>query len=130
MNKKTTDKNIEYVNTVEGQQLVVGEKRLLGIAGTAKGVWLDPRTPAEFRAGHIPGAINVPYEDLSEEFKSLKQYDILIVYGNDYNDTVADAYSKRLIELGHKDVRTLNGGLRAWKADGNSIETGDGAPAS
>ena len=52
----------------------------------------------------------------------------MIVYGNDYNDPVADGMSKRLIELGHKDVRTLMGGLRAWKADGYAVESGDPKP--
>jgi rhodanese-related sulfurtransferase len=118
----TTDKNLTFISVVEAQEVVAGKKQLLGLAGTAKGVWLDPRTPQEFAAEHIPGAINVPYENLADEFKTLKQYDILVVYGVDYNDPKADAYSKRLIELGHRDVRTLNGGLRAWKADGNPVE--------
>lgn len=118
----TTDKDLTFISVLEGQEVVQGKKQLLGLAGTAKGVWLDPRTPQEFAAEHIPGAINVPYEKLADEFKTLKQYDILVVYGVDYNDPKADAYSKRLIELGHRDVRTLNGGLHAWKADGNPVE--------
>jgi rhodanese-related sulfurtransferase len=128
--KTTTDKNIDYINTVDAQELVHGKKKLLGIAGTSKAVWLDPRTTTEFRAEHIPGAINLPYQDLTEEFTTLKVYDIVIVYGKDYNDPVADGYSKSLIELGHRDVRTLSGGLRAWKDDGNPVETGDAKPVS
>ena len=128
--KTTTDKNIDYVNSVEAEQLIHGEKRLFGLAGTAKAVFVDPRTPADFRTEHIPGAINVPYEDLTEDYTILKEYDVVIVYGSDYNDPRALGYSKSLIELGHKDVRTLNGGLRAWKADGNPVETGDAKPAA
>jgi 3-mercaptopyruvate sulfurtransferase SseA len=33
--------------------------------------------------------------------------------------------SKRLMALGYRDVRTLTGGMRAWKSDGNPIETAD-----
>lgn len=120
--KTTNDKHLTFVNCTEGQEMVGSKKQLFGLAGTSQGVWLDPRTPSEFQAEHIPGAINVPYENLAEEFKTLKQYHVVVVYGVDYNDPKADAYSKRLIELGHGDVRTLNGGLRAWKAEGNPVE--------
>jgi 3-mercaptopyruvate sulfurtransferase SseA len=34
--------------------------------------------------------------------------------------------SKRLMELKHKDVRTLRGGLRAWADAGLELDTGDG----
>jgi phage shock protein E len=119
---KSSDAVLVPVSTVEAQQLVQGKKRLMGLAGTQNGAWVDCRSEADFRAGHIPGAIHLPYERVSRDHKLLSQYSVLIVYGNDYNDARANAMSKRLIELGH-DARTLTGGMRAWKAEGNPVAT-------
>jgi 3-mercaptopyruvate sulfurtransferase SseA len=119
----TTDKDLVFVNTIQAQELVQGKKKLLGLAGTQAGTWIDARSEEDFKAGHIPGAVNLPYERVTKDHGLLKQYEILIVYGSDYNDSRADGMSKRLLELGHHDVRTLTGGLRAWKSDGNPLET-------
>jgi phage shock protein E len=32
---------------------------------------LDVRTPAEFEAGHVPGAVNIPYDQLERRFAEL-----------------------------------------------------------
>jgi 3-mercaptopyruvate sulfurtransferase SseA len=125
-NNSLTDKSLVYVTPPQAQELAQGKKKLLGLAGTQSGVYVDSRREADFRAGHIPGAINLPYERVSADHSILKNHEVLIVYGNDYNDNRADGMSKRLMELGYSDVRTLIGGLRAWKSEGNPLEMGDG----
>lgn len=119
-----SDKVLKPVSVLEAKDLVQERSRLLGLGGKSTGAWVDSRQDAEYIAGHIPGAINMPYERVTLEHKSLDQYSIIIVYGGDYNDSRANGMSKRLMELGHGDVRTLTGGLRAWKADGNEVATG------
>ena len=57
---------------------------------------------------------------------TLEGFGTLIVYGDDFGSAIANAMSKRLVELGYKDVRTLRGGLRAWQDAGNEVELGDG----
>jgi rhodanese-related sulfurtransferase len=121
--KKTSDRNLAFVTPSEAEALVQGRSRLLGLAGKTAGLWVDPRSEREFREGHIPGAMHLAVEELSERHSSLNDYDVLIVYGDSYNDPVSLAFSKRLIELGH-DARTLRGGLRAWEAAGNSLAQG------
>lgn len=32
----------------------------------ASGVWIDVRTPEEFRSGHLQGAINIPVQNIRE----------------------------------------------------------------
>jgi 3-mercaptopyruvate sulfurtransferase SseA len=119
----SSDKVLVPINVIDAQQLVNGKKKMLGIAGTTNGAWVDSRPEADYRAGHIPGAVNLPYERVTLDHKMLDKYDVVIVYGADYGDKRADAMSKRLKELGHDDVRTLTGGVRAWKQDGNEVET-------
>lgn len=126
MERKISDRDLVLIDTTEAMELVEGRKKLLGLAGESKGVWVDPRSERAYREGHIAGAISLPLQYVTARHKELKDYAILIVYGDDYKDPIADAMSKRLMELKFKDVRTLRGGLRAWTEAGLDLETGDG----
>lgn len=124
---KTSDRNISLVNVDDAQQLVKSRGSLLGLGGTRTGAWVDPRTPLAYRAGHIPGAVSLPFQDVAAEHAArLEGFGTLIVYGDDFGSAIATAMSKRLVELGYKDVRTLRGGLRVWQETGNEVELGDG----
>ncbi|MHC4142496.1 MAG: rhodanese-like domain-containing protein [Planctomycetota bacterium] len=125
MERKTSDRDLVLVDTTEAMQLVEGRKKLLGLAGATSGAWVDPRGERAYREGHIAGAIHLPFQDVASRHQELMGYEILIVYGNGYKDPIAEAMSKRLMELKHKDVRTLRGGLRAWADAGLELDTGD-----
>lgn len=118
---RTSDRDLVFLNPAEALEAVQGERRML--RGSTTGVWLDPRTDREYREGHIPGAIHMPMQRVREDHASLREYDVIIVYGNDFNSPRATAVSKTLLELGHRDVRTLRGGLKAWKEAGHSLQT-------
>ncbi len=45
-------------------------------------VIVDVRNPDEFEAGHLPGAVNIPLEDLSDRMASLKKDRDYILYCN------------------------------------------------
>ena len=50
----------------------ISAEELLGrIAATAPPLILDVRTPGEFQAGHVPGAINIPHEEVSARLAEL-----------------------------------------------------------
>ena len=122
--KKFSDRNLVLVDTTEALEIVAPRKKLLGLGSEESGAWVDPRSEREFREGHIPGAISLPFQYVTGRHQILKGYDILIVYGDDYDDPIADGMSKRLMELGFNDVRTLRGGLRAWTDADLEVETG------
>lgn len=122
-NKQISDRDLAIVTTDEAVTLVGHHDRLFGLGGSRRGAWVDPRNPDRFRSGHIPGAINVPISGVREDSSVLRNYDILVVYGDGYGDDVAAAMSKTLMELGFGDVRTLRGGLRAWTDAGNEVAT-------
>ncbi|MEE8153789.1 MAG: rhodanese-like domain-containing protein [Phycisphaerales bacterium] len=125
---KTSDRDLVLVNPIDAQELVQGQAKLLGLGGTATGTYVDPRSERDFRLGHIPGAISLPFQHLTNNKSKLDDYDVLIVYGDDYNDPKANAMSKRLLELGFSDVRTLRGGLRAWTSAGYALDTASDDP--
>lgn len=81
--------------------------------GTA--VLVDLRDSAEFKAGHIVGAINVPYAKLSKESTEIASYKdktiILVDKLGQHAGTVG-----RLLGKEGFDVRRLGGGIAEWQA--------------
>lgn len=121
---KTSDRDISLISAVDAQAIVQGRSKLLGLGGTTVGVWVDPRIEREFRLGHIPGALSLPFQNVAKDHHILQKYEVIVVYGSTYNDPKANAMSKRLMQLGYKDVKTLRGGLSGWKAAGYDVEEG------
>ena len=75
---------------------------------------VDVREPELFAAGHIPGAINMPWPGVKETAATALSKDhaiVMICHGGPMGDDVAE----RLVAAGFSDVRNLEGGMRAWR---------------
>jgi len=89
---------------------------------------LDVRTPEEFASGHVPGAINVPYDQIASRLAQIPKDKDVVLYCRSGRRTglaaevlQANGYTK----LGH-----LQGDMQAWLQDGRPVEGGDAtAPA-
>lgn len=123
---KTSDKDVRFLEVNEAVVLSKERSGILALNNKKVG-WIDARPAARFRQEHIPGAVNVTPVDLAPDDARLNGYDVLVVYGEDYDSTLATVMAKNLIRQGHKDVRTLRGGLRAWKSAGNETIRGEGS---
>lgn len=120
---KTDDSDLRWISPSEA--LSLGQNKGFSIGREKTVVYVDPRNEKAYAAGHIPGAILVPFEELrSGAAEPLEQYDLLVVYDTDYDDVVARAFSKRLIEIDLWDVYTLTGGLKSWEKAGNEVAYG------
>lgn len=120
---QTTDKDIVYLDSY---QAIAKLNEKPGAFQSAKSsAFIDPRSREDYAKEHIAGAISLPFADMTLEAPGLlEKYQILVVYDTDYDDVLAKAASKRLLELRFKEVYTLEGGLKAWKRAGNEIATG------
>lgn len=89
---------------------------------------VDPRSEQEFSAGHIPGAMNVPLNELplkSGKISPYSEFDRIVVYGTNPDSVPARGVAKRFMANSYSDVYVLTGGLKEWVAQGGTVETGD-----
>ena len=122
---KTSDRDLQWVTAFQGIELLERPTGAFGSRGDRVNVWMDPRTPDEYAEGHIPGAISLPFPMIEQDHRTLlRNAGTIIVYDRDWNDVIAVSASKRLMELGYTDIHPLRGGLEAWVADGNGVDTG------
>ena len=87
---------------------------------------LDVRPSGEFEAGHLPGAINIPYEQLERELAKLpKRREVVAYCRGPYCAMSFDAVQK-LRQDGWK-ARRLERGFPEWKANGLPVEVSPAA---
>jgi len=99
------------VSTAEAVRLVNREK----------GVLIDVSEPAEYAAGHVVGARNIPFGSL-ESAKNLptnKALPLILVCATGARAGRAVATLKK---LGYANVQSLSGGLAAWRQANLPVE--------
>lgn len=77
---------------------------------------VDVRTPEEFRAGHIPGAINVPHDQVATRARELASPNGVAVYC--MKGPRARIGEAALLARGVAGVLHVEGGFSAWQAAG------------
>ena len=119
-----SDKDIVKLTVAQAREYRLNPPTTSIFESPVTGVFIDPRRKTDYVLGHIPGAVNVPFATVSSQYEYLRAYGPKIVYGDSYNDPLADAMSKTLMELGLKDIYTLRGGLEAWVEADYTLEKG------
>jgi phage shock protein E len=103
--------------TVSGEQL---SRRIE--QGNANLVILDVRTPEEFAAGHVPGARNIPHDQLPERIAELadaKNRDVIVYCRSGKRAAIAQ---NTLEAHGFKRIVHLEGDMLKWQEEGRAIE--------
>jgi rhodanese-related sulfurtransferase len=91
-------------------------------------VVLDVRPVAEFVAGHVPGAVSVPPDQLADTVKRLPRDSDVVAYCRGPFCIYADDAVRALHKRGHRAVR-LKDGFPEWRRSGLPVAVGD-EPAS
>jgi len=83
---------------------------------------LDVRSAAEFAAGHVPGAHNVPLGELAHSLDAVPTDRPVIVH---CQGGARSAIAASLLDAhGFSQVRNLAGGLNEWQSAGHPVDTG------
>jgi rhodanese-related sulfurtransferase len=118
--KEMTDKDFiaeakKHITTIS----VADAKALFDKGGVS---FLDVRTAKEFKAGHIPGAVNVPRGLI--EFKVGKKLPdknaVIVVYCK--SGGRSSLSSDTLVKMGYKNIRNMDGGWKAWTEAGYPVD--------
>lgn len=85
---------------------------------------IDLRDVAEYKSGHVPGAINIPQKKLERQLDRLLDADSIVLYC--LNGKRTRLAEQTLIENDVPDVFHLEGGLMGWRQGGFEVHTGWG----
>lgn len=83
---------------------------------------LDVRTPEEFAAGHVPGAINIPYTHLPASISTLGDASGKDIVLYCQTGVRAERAAARLKENGFSKLLHLQGDMKQWKEKQQPIE--------
>jgi phage shock protein E len=85
---------------------------------------IDVRTPAEYAAGHLPGAVNIDVESGSfeQQVGQLPKDGTYFVYCHSGNRS--GVATDQMAALGFTHLYDLQGGIEGWQSAGGRVVTG------
>jgi rhodanese-related sulfurtransferase len=93
-------------------------------------LFLDARDPAEYEAGHIPGAIRLTGPEANTDPEKIKALPVqgrpIICYCEGGACEASLDLARTLIDAGYKKVLVYMGGFPEWSADNQPVEKGAG----
>lgn len=87
---------------------------------------LDVRTPEEFAAGHVPGAVNIPHDQVESRLAEIPHDKDVVLYC--HSGRRAGIAASALAAHGYKRLAHLEGDMIAWQGNGRPLETAPAKP--
>ena len=91
-------------------------------------LFVDARDPDFFKAGHIPGAVNLPVKDFDRVLPKLKESllaaPMVITYCDGASCEMSVELTEKLLFAGLEHVEIFTGGIQQWKAAGQPVVRG------
>jgi rhodanese-related sulfurtransferase/DNA-binding MarR family transcriptional regulator len=104
----------------------VGREELLARAQAGEVVVLDVRPAEEYAAGHIPGALSIPVEELANRIAELPADTEVVAYCRGEYCVLAHEAVRLLNARGRRAVR-LSDGMLEWRLADLPVTTGEAA---
>lgn len=124
-------RGIPYITPPKAQlhsQDIISLQDAEALWGSGTGMFLDARAPADYAAGHIANAFNLPDKDFDEHFSQvaamLTQETPIVVYCDGEQCELSHHVMRKLRERGYTNVRVLVNGWTVWRNAGLATQTG------
>lgn len=112
----------EYMTNIPDGWMSVGKlDAFKEILATGEAVLIDVRTPSEYEAGHIEGAVNVPLNTLAQSLDRVATDKPVVVYCA--SGLRAGMATSVLRSLGYSNVRAFPPGWKGWSEAGEPVST-------
>jgi rhodanese-related sulfurtransferase len=79
---------------------------------------IDVRSPEEFAAGHVPGAVNIPYDQVSGRLSEIDDQRWVLVYCQSGRRA---GIAEGVLAGAGFDVRQVDGSWARWKAEDRPV---------
>jgi rhodanese-related sulfurtransferase/DNA-binding transcriptional ArsR family regulator len=116
------DRVVETYLEDRGALEAVGAGALMQRLGDGSVIVLDVRPEEEYRAGHIPGALSVPVDDLEAALQTLPKDKEIVAYCRGPYCVFSDEVVLALSARGYEASR-LTEGFPEWRAAGYPVES-------
>ena len=114
-----------------GRPVEIGLTAVKQLHDASAALFLDSREDWEFAEGHIPGAINLPYERAISDPAALEKIDQrgkpIVVYCGGGTCEVSISVAWELLGVGKTHIAVYMGGFPEWAEAGFPVEKADGS---
>lgn len=83
---------------------------------------LDVRTPEEFAQGHVPGAVNIPHDQVAARLADIPKDKDVVLYCR--SGRRAGVAAEALRSSGYSRLLHLDGDMIAWTEKARPVQTG------
>ena len=111
---------------MSGRIQIISRQQLHELIGSDEDFRLIEVLPeSSYRQGHLPGAVNVPGDELRKTIPEIvpDRTTTVVVYCASPSCTASDRAAELLLALGYEDVRDYRGGKEHWKEGGLPVTT-------
>ena len=113
--------------TPSGENLEISLSEASNLFKEKRSTFIDARSKEEYDAGHIKGAISLPYKEADWKFvetmAGVSEDSFVITYCDGETCELSMELAVFLRSTGYKNVKVLSNGLTIWKQNGLPVET-------
>jgi len=101
----------------------VGPLQATQLSNRDNAVFLDIREDGEYKGGHIPDAVHIPYRQLTERVNELSRFKQAPIIAYCRSGTRSAGVGGVLKKHGFENVYNLGGGITAWQKANLPVST-------
>jgi rhodanese-related sulfurtransferase len=120
---------VSFAAFADGEVAPISQDAFVALpaSGDAAPLVLDVRSPEEYVAGHVPGAVNIPHDQVAARLAEVPKDKDVVLYCR--SGRRAGMAGEVLAANGYTRLQHLEGDMLAWVEKGRPVETPKDAAA-